>query len=104
MKNRNQEGFSLLELLIVVAVIAILVAIAIPLMRDAMTRAHISATATDAHAIQVAFKRFYIDNNMYPNSASAPAFELNTFEPLVTAGYYDGRIVSRLVRVPPSQR
>jgi len=97
MKSRNQQGFSLLELLIVVAVIAIIVAIAIPLMRDAMTRAHISATATDAHAIQVAFKRFYIDNNMYPNSASAPAFELDTFEPLVASGYYDGRIVSRLV-------
>ena len=95
-KRARQMGYSLIELLIVTAVIAVLVAIAIPLMREALVRAYISAAATDAHAIHVAFKRFHIDKSMYPNASAAPAFELDTFEPLVSLGYYDGRVLSRL--------
>lgn len=93
----NQKGFSLLELLVVVTIIAILAAIAIPLMRDAILRAHISAAATDAKAIYVAFKRHHIDTNMYPYASQDPSFQLDTFEPLVSLGYYDGRLSSRLV-------
>jgi len=93
----SQKGFSLLELLVVVATIAILAAIAIPLMRDAILRAHISAAATDAKAIYVAFKRHHMDKNMYPYASTDPAFQLDTFEPLVSLGYYDGRLASRLV-------
>jgi prepilin-type N-terminal cleavage/methylation domain-containing protein len=93
----NQKGFSLLELLVVVATIAILTAIAIPLMRDAILRAHISAAATDAKAIYVAFKRHHMDTNMYPYASTAPAFQLDTFEPLISMGYYDGRLTTRLV-------
>jgi len=93
----NQRGFSLLELLIVVATIAVLVAIAIPLMRDAMLRAHISAMATDAKALHVAFKRYHMDNSEYPNASADPSFQLDSFEPLVSLGYYDGRVAGRLM-------
>ena len=81
----NQKGFSLLELLVVVAIIAILAAIAIPLMRDAIVRAHISAAATDAKAIYVAFKRHHVDMSMYPYASNDPAFQLDSFEPLVSS-------------------
>lgn len=93
----NQKGFSLLELLVVVTIIAILAAISIPLMRDAILRAHISAAATDAKAIYVAFKRHHVDTSQYPFASNDPAFQLDSFEPLVTMGYYDGRLSSRLV-------
>ena len=92
-----QRGFTLIELLVVVAIIAIVSMIAAATMRDALVRSHIGAAATDAHAIYVAFKRFHIDNHMYPNASSAPAFELDTFDPLVSMGYYDGRLTSRLL-------
>jgi len=92
----NQKGFSLVELLVVVCIIAILTAIAIPLMRDAVVRAHISAAATDAKAIYVAFKRHHVDTSMYPYASQDPSFELDTFEPLVSMGYYDGRLLPRL--------
>jgi type IV pilus assembly protein PilE len=91
-----QRGFSLLELLIVVAIIAVLMAIAVPLMREALVRAHISAVATDAKAIYVAFKRHHMDSSMYPNESDSPAFDLTTFEPLVGMQYYDGRVLPKL--------
>jgi prepilin-type N-terminal cleavage/methylation domain-containing protein len=92
-----QRGFTLVELLVVVAIIAVLSMIAAATMRDALVRSHIGAAATDAHAIYVAFKRYHVDNNMYPNASSDPSFQLDSFEPLVSMGYYDGRLSSRLL-------
>jgi len=90
------RGFSLVELLVVVAIIAVLMGIALPLMQTAILRAHVGAMASDARIVQNAFKQHFIDFNMYPNESASPAFELATFEPLVGEGYYDGRILSDL--------
>ncbi len=90
------RGFSLVELLVVVAIIAVLMGITIPLMQGAMLRAHVGAMASDARIVHNAFKQHFIDFDMYPNSTDPPAFDLVTFEPLVGEGYYDGRIVGRL--------
>ena len=90
------RGFSLVEVLVVMAIIAVLMGIMVPIMQTAMLRAHVGGLATDARIVQNAFKRYYIDFNMYPNSVDSPAFNLATFEPLVSAGYYDGRIVGKL--------
>ncbi len=93
----RQEGFSLLELLVVVAIIAVLAAIAIPMMRDALTRAHIGATATDARVIYTSFKRYHVDNSRYPYAVTNPAFDVNTLDPLVSGGYKKERVLTRLV-------
>jgi hypothetical protein len=42
------------------------------------------------------FKQYYIDFDMYPNSASAPALDLGTLEPLVSEGYSSGSILGRV--------
>ena len=89
-----EKGFTLIEVLIVVAIIAILVAIALPMMDDALLRAHIAAAAVDAKALHVAFKRYHLDFSAYPPDA---AFQTDSFEPLVGLGYYDGRVGSRLL-------
>jgi prepilin-type N-terminal cleavage/methylation domain-containing protein len=90
------RGFSLIEVLVVMAIIAVLMGIVVPLMQAAMLRAHVGTMVSDARIVQNAFKQHFIDYNMYPNESSAPAFELATFEPLVSEGYYDGRIVGKL--------
>lgn len=87
-----QKGFTLVEVLIAVAIIAVLVAIAIPMMKDALMRAYISAAATDAAAIHTAYKRYHVDFSEYPDSTV-----LDTFEPLVANKYYDGRVLPRLL-------
>jgi type II secretory pathway pseudopilin PulG len=87
----------LLELLIVMSIIFIISSMLIPMMRAALLRAHVSAIATDAKILHGAFKQYFVDMNMYPNASDAPAFDLATFEPLVSAGYYDGRVAPKLV-------
>ncbi len=52
MKLKNRKGFTLMEILIVVAIIAILVAIAIPTFSSALTKANV---ATDKANIRAAY-------------------------------------------------
>lgn len=52
MKKRNQKGFTIMEMLIVVAIIAVLVAIAIPTFNSALTK---SKEAADVANIRAAY-------------------------------------------------
>jgi len=92
----GDKGFTLLELLVVMAIIFMIASILVPMMRSALLRAHISAVATDAKTLHQAFQKHFLDFNSYPNSVDSPAFDLATFEPLVELGYYRGKIGSRL--------
>jgi hypothetical protein len=87
----------MVEVMVVMLILFVIMGMMVPLMRSAILRAHVGAMAADAKSIHTGFKRFYIDNDMYPNSADDPAFQLDSFEPLVSAGYYDGRVVSKLL-------
>lgn len=58
MKKRNQKGFTIMEMLIVVAIIAILVAIAIPTFNSALTK---SKEAADVANIRAAYAEVMVD-------------------------------------------
>jgi len=55
----------LIELLIVVAIIAILAAIAVPNFLEAQTRAKVSRVYTDMRSVNVAMEMYHVDNNRY---------------------------------------
>jgi len=94
MNNRNpQAGFSLIELMIVLATAAVLMAIAIPMMREALVRGMIGAATAEARTIHSAMKQYHVDQSVYPD---AGGFDLTTMEPLVSLGYYDGRLIPRV--------
>lgn len=59
-------AFTLIELLIVVAIIAILAAIAVPNFLEAQTRAKVSRNMADFRTATTGFEMYRIDHNMYP--------------------------------------
>jgi prepilin-type N-terminal cleavage/methylation domain-containing protein len=66
MKDNNRQAFTLIELLIVVAIIGILAAIAIPNFLQAQTRAKVSRAKTDLRTLSTAMELYYTDNLAYP--------------------------------------
>lgn len=63
-----QKGFTLIELMIVVAIIAILAAIAIPAYQDYVIRSQVSEGATLADGAKTAVAEFYSNNGKLPPS------------------------------------
>ena len=60
------RAFTLIELLIVVAIIAILAAIAVPNFLEAQTRSKISRVKADMRSIATAVESYRVDANHYP--------------------------------------
>ena len=59
-----RAAFTLIELLIVVAIIGILAAIAIPNFQNAQVRAKISRVQADQNAFSTAFESYFVDNGV----------------------------------------
>jgi len=62
----THRAFTLIELLIVVAIIAILAAIAVPNFLEAQTRAKVTRAKADMRTLAVATESYIVDNNRYP--------------------------------------
>ncbi|MDQ1437098.1 MAG: type pilus assembly protein PilA [Acidimicrobiaceae bacterium] len=63
--ERDEDGFTLIELMVVVLIIAILLAIAIPTFLGARQRAQDRAAQSDIRNALTAEKTFYTDNQAY---------------------------------------
>ena len=76
--TRGQKGFTLVELMIVVAIIGILAAIAIPQFAAYRERGYIASMQADVNAIRIAEEAYYVQNNAYI-ATSAPETDLSAF-------------------------
>src|SRR5262245_3080672 len=66
----REGGFTMIELLMVVAIIGILSAIVVPILASATLKANRTALAADGKALYSAFTNYYSDQGYFPSTSS----------------------------------
>ena len=85
----ERKGFSLIELMIVVLILGVIAAMAVPNLLRMRGRAQEAAVKSNMHVIQIAAEDFAVlSDGRYPDNASDTANQGSTLEELVPGGVY----------------
>lgn len=69
--KRGEAGFTLMELMVVVAIIGILVSMAVPTYRSAVERAKETVLRQNLYVLRDCIDQYYADKGKYPDSLEA---------------------------------
>ena len=102
---KNRKGFTLIELLIVVVIIGILAAIAIPKFANTKQKAYITAMKSDLRNLVTAEEAFFSDSSRYaPDTLTGMKFSPSTgvtFPVIITgAGSWKATVTHTQVPAP----
>ena len=70
---KRQAGFTLIEVMITVAIIAILASVALPAYTDYLTRGKIPDATSNLAVKRAQIEQFFLDNRSYLDTANNPA-------------------------------
>ena len=101
MKRNAQQGFTLIEILVVVSILAILGALIVPKIMDRPNEARIVAAKHDIGTVVAALKLSKLDNGRYPSTDQGlPALvEKPTTDP-VPANWKNGGYLEKMPKDP----
>lgn len=102
---RNRKGFTLIELLIVVVIIGILAAIAIPKFAATKDKAKLASVKTDLRNMMTAQEAYFSDASAgYTSTLTTTMFQPsagNTFTTVGTASSWAGTVTNASITVNP---
>lgn len=67
-RRRNQGGFTLIEVMVVVVILAILATVVVPRIMDRPDQARVTKARQDIRAVESALNLYRLDNFRYPNT------------------------------------
>jgi len=97
---KNQKGFTLIELMIVVAIIAILAAIALPAYSDYTKKAKVSEVILAASAVRTAVSEYAAGNGALPPATWTPEAQTSDY---VSGVAWDGNTITATSTVPGAE-
>lgn len=101
---KKQQGFTLIELMIVVAIIAILAAIALPAYQDYVARSQVSEAMSLASGAKTAVAEYYADRGQMPldNAAAGLAAANSISGKYVTSTTVANGVITSVFKAPGS--
>jgi type IV pilus assembly protein PilA len=87
--QKKQQGFTLIELMIVIAIVGILAAIALPAYQDYTVRAKVSEAMVTLAEAKTTIAEFYSANNYLPDDAANAGINTNPNTDIVASLKYD---------------
>lgn len=97
---RRQGGFTLVEVLMVVVILSIMAAIAIPKVSSSSDTARKNADIATAHQVKAALDRYQAENGVYPKSTT----ELTATDGIITASNFIPKYIGKLDTKTTQQR
>src|SRR5437763_7576302 len=108
MKTRSQSAFTLIEMLVVISIIAVLAAFAVPALTSALTKGQMTGTMNNARQLYLAGYQMALDGSAnadanlgWPGDYSSGVTNLETYvQKLVQNDYLKASDLSKILSAP----
>jgi len=102
-KQRKQQGFTLIEVMVVVVILGILAAVVVPRIMDNPDKARITKAKQDIRALESALNLYRLDMFKYPNTDEGLEALVNAPGESTAGNYKEGGYIRKLPKDPWGQ-